>query len=104
MLTQVSEYGFAVKRFDTQAEMIEIAAFRGGRRAAHFAGRVANSHKINHRTPRPQLRQAQLILSTLNHAAEQPAVKIKHSAQVPHANNEMINFPNLDQAATFAFF
>jgi hypothetical protein len=84
--------------------MIEIADFRGLRRAARFAGRVDDSHKIDHRTPRPQLRQAQLILSPLDRAAEQPAVKIEHSAQVPHAQNEMINFPNLDQAATFAFF
>jgi hypothetical protein len=43
----MSEDGFAIERFDTQTEMIEIATFRAGRRAAHFAERAVNSHKID---------------------------------------------------------
>ena len=58
-----------VERLNSQAKMIQVAAFLPGRCTTGFAELAINGHEIDDRPPSAKLDQANFVLTSLDRAA-----------------------------------
>ena len=88
-----------VERVDPEAEVIQVAALRSRRRTACTPEHAVDRHEIDQRAAGAQLDQADRILATLDPATEGVDVEAKHRVQVDHAQDKMVDFPDVDHGA-----
>jgi hypothetical protein len=71
-----------VERFDAEAEVIEVAALRAGRRTAGAAEHAVDRHQVDQRPTGTQLHQADRVLPAFHGAAENAGIERDHPVQV----------------------
>jgi hypothetical protein len=80
-----------IKRLHAQAEMIHVAPFPAGRRAAGPAERAADFHEVDHGVAHAQMRHAELGSIGDVARAEHLAVELTHALDVAYAQHDVID-------------
>src|SRR6185437_4366752 len=81
--------GFVVT-LDAQADMVDIAAFNPGRRAAVAAQFSVDVHQVDQRRPCAQLEQPDARLIQLRRAAEHVAIETPRGRDIAHAQHHVV--------------
>ncbi len=85
-----------IKWLQAKAEVIQVASFLSGCRAARSAQLAIHRHEIDDGSTGSQLNQANLVLTALDRASQNSAVEAKHAVDVDNAQDKMIDFANAD--------
>jgi hypothetical protein len=85
-----------IEWIDPKAEVIQVASFPAGCRAARSTELAIHRHEINDRSAGSQLNQADLVLAPLDRAPKNFAVEAKHAVDVDDAQDKMVDFANAD--------
>jgi hypothetical protein len=85
-----------IKRVYPKAEMIQVASFFSGCRAARSTEFAIHRHEVNDRSAGSQLNQADLVLASLDRTSENSAVEAKHAVEVDNTQYKMVDFANAD--------
>jgi hypothetical protein len=84
-----------IEWFYPKAEMIQIVSFFARSCAASPTEFAIYGHQIEQRATSTELNQTDLILTTLDRAAEHLAVEANHAVEVDNAEDKMVDFPNM---------
>jgi len=82
------------KRFDAEAEVIEVSAFSTGCGAACRSQLSVHWNEVNHRLTGAQLDQADVVSSPLYGTAQRIAVEAKHGVKINHSKYQVVNLAN----------
>ena len=91
-----------VVRVDAQAEVIEVASFLAGCSAPRATERAVDRHEVDQRASGAQLDQADVVLESLDHAAEHLAIEREHRRDVADAQDQVVNLAHADHGAAAA--
>jgi hypothetical protein len=94
-LKMPADFGF-IEWLDPQTEVIEISTLPSRGDATGLAQFSIDRHQIDDGPASAQLNEADLVLPPFHGATKRVAVEAKHAVEVDHAENEMINFADLD--------
>jgi hypothetical protein len=85
-----------VEGLHAKAEVIQVARLRSWRCTSSLAELAIDGHQIDEGSTGAQLNQADGILPTLHGAPQRPAIEAKHLLEVDYAQDEVVNFANVD--------
>src|SRR5690606_24651549 len=77
-----------------ETEVVEVVAIGTRRRAAGAAELAVDRHQVEQGLSRPQLHQADVVLTQLDAAVEHLAVEVQHLVQIDYAQDKMIDAAN----------